>query len=124
MLTDLGFEVTELRHSLHGSGGEEGEERCSSNKRGFSETIDLNLKLKLELVVTIVEEEKEVTDKEDMAVESLVQGKVKRSSSLSSVITAIPHPPPHWPVQRLHCCDRTTLEMRVSSTRINLSDSQ
>ncbi|KAK3140160.1 hypothetical protein QOZ80_5AG0396890 [Eleusine coracana subsp. coracana] len=90
MAADLGFEATELRLGLPGGGGEgggESEVRCSSGKRGFSETIDL--KLKLEPAAAAVEEEEEAADKEDAAVadESSASGKMKRSPSQSSVVT-------------------------------------
>ncbi|GJN35397.1 hypothetical protein PR202_gb24172 [Eleusine coracana subsp. coracana] len=88
MAADLGFEATELRLGLPGGGGGggEGEVRSSTGKRGFSETIDL--KLKLEPAAAAVEEEEEA-DKEDVvADESSASGKMKRSPSQSSVVTA------------------------------------
>lgn len=41
----LGLEETELRLGLPGGGGGEGDVGKNSGKRGFSETIDLKLKL-------------------------------------------------------------------------------
>ncbi|XP_062204536.1 auxin-responsive protein IAA30-like [Phragmites australis] len=85
MATDLGFEETELRLGLPGGGGE-GEARSSSGKRGFAETIDLKLKLEPAVV-----KEEEVAAEEGAAAateESPAPGKMKRSPSQSSVVTA------------------------------------
>nr|XP_010923478.1 auxin-responsive protein IAA30 isoform X1 [Elaeis guineensis] len=57
----LGLEETELRLGLPGGGGSEGDVAKNSGKRGFSETIDL--KLKLHTVVDSKEVEMEVWDK-------------------------------------------------------------
>ncbi|RLN29029.1 auxin-responsive protein IAA30-like [Panicum miliaceum] len=92
MAADLGFEETELRLGLPGGGGGgDGEgTRSASGKRGFAETIDLKLKLE-PAAAAVVEEEKEVVDaanKEAAAAEESAPGKMKRSPSQSSVVTA------------------------------------
>jgi auxin-responsive protein IAA len=84
MATDLGFEATELRLGLPGGGGE-GEGRSSSSKRGFSETIDLKLKLEPAAAAVAEEEDPEAAHKGDVAA---APGKMKRSPSQSSVVTA------------------------------------
>ena len=102
--TDLGFEETELRLGLPGGGGEVvGEGRSSvvsSGKRGFAETIDLKLKLEPATPAAVLKaaEADEHQDgvaaaKEDAgcvaaAEEAAVGGKMKRSPSQSSVVTA------------------------------------
>ncbi|OEL31182.1 Auxin-responsive protein IAA30 [Dichanthelium oligosanthes] len=104
MTADLGFEETELRLGLPGGGGGggggggDGEGRMSaSGKRGFAETIDLKLKLE-PAAPAVVEEEKEVVDaanKEATATEeSSPAGKMRRSPSQSSVVTAAAQPDP------------------------------
>ncbi|KAF8733389.1 hypothetical protein HU200_014997 [Digitaria exilis] len=92
----LGFEETELRLGLPGGGGggdgEGARMMSSSGKRGFAETIDLKLKLEPAAVVT----EEEAVDaaaaaaKDAAATEetSPAAGKMKRSPSQSSVVTA------------------------------------
>nr|AOT28187.1 AUX1 protein [Phyllostachys edulis] len=101
MAADLGFEETELRLGLPGGGGGgggggDGEARSSSWKRGFAETIDL--KLKLEPAAAAVE--KEEAEEGGVAVAAAAAadappaagGKMKRSPSQSSVVTAQPDP--------------------------------
>ncbi|KAF8692202.1 hypothetical protein HU200_039805 [Digitaria exilis] len=92
----LGFEETELRLGLPGGGGggdgEGARVMSSSGKRGFAETIDLKLKLEPAAVVT----DEEAVDaaaaaaKDAAAAEetSPAAGKMKRSPSQSSVVTA------------------------------------
>ncbi|KAG2630554.1 auxin-responsive protein IAA30-like [Panicum virgatum] len=94
MAADLGFEETELRLGLPGGGGGgvgDGEgTRSASGKRGFAETIDLKLKLE-PAAAAVVEEEKEVVDaakEAAAATEESPAGKMKRSPSQSSVVTA------------------------------------
>lgn len=84
---DLGFEATELRLGLPGGDGGE-----QARKRGFAETIDLKLKLEPagEEEPAAAEEEVEVKaevpeSEEEKAADG---GKMKRSPSQSSVVTA------------------------------------
>ncbi|WVZ91147.1 hypothetical protein U9M48_037352 [Paspalum notatum var. saurae] len=100
--TGLGFEETELRLGLPGGGGGggggEGEGRSSSGKRGFAETIDL--KLKLEPAAVVVNEEDEAAAEDGatgggVAAAAATEessptaaGKMKRSPSQCSVVTA------------------------------------
>jgi len=100
MAADLGFEETELRLGLPGGGGGgvgDGEgTRSASGKRGFAETIDLKLKLE-PAAAAVVEEEKEVVDaaaEEAAAADESPAGKMKRSPSQSSVVTAAAQPDP------------------------------
>jgi len=100
MAADLGFEETELRLGLPGGGGGgvgDGEgTRSASGKRGFAETIDLKLKLE-PAAAAVVEEEKEVVDaaaEEATAADESPAGKMKRSPSQSSVVTAAAQPDP------------------------------
>ncbi|KAG2621989.1 hypothetical protein PVAP13_3NG292205 [Panicum virgatum] len=99
MAADLGFEETELRLGLPGGGGGGGGDgegtRSASGKRGFAETIDLKLKLE-PAAAAVVEEEKEVVDaaEEAAAAEESPAGKMKRSPSQSSVVTAAAQPDP------------------------------
>jgi len=99
MAADLGFEETELRLGLPGGGGGGGGDgegtRSASGKRGFAETIDLKLKLE-PAAAAVVEEEKEVVDaaEEAATAEESPAGKMKRSPSQSSVVTAAAQPDP------------------------------
>nr|CAB3466418.1 unnamed protein product [Digitaria exilis] len=93
----LGFEETELRLGLPGGGGggdgEGARVMSSSGKRGFAETIDLKLKLEPAAVVTdeeAVDAAAAAAAKDAAAAEetSPAAGKMKRSPSQSSVVTA------------------------------------
>ncbi|RCV19382.1 hypothetical protein SETIT_3G379400v2 [Setaria italica] len=95
MAADLGFEETELRLGLPGGGGGggggDGEgTRSASGKRGFAETIDLKLKLEPAAAAVVAEDE----EVDAAAEESSPAGKMKRSPSQSSVVTAAAQPDP------------------------------
>jgi len=102
MAADLGFEATELRLGLPG-GGEGGDQARMSGKRGFAETIDLKLKLEPAGEQAPAEEDrqadvvaaavvKEEQEEEKAATDAV--GKMKRSPSQSSVVTAAAMPDP------------------------------
>ncbi|CAM0949073.1 unnamed protein product [Alopecurus aequalis] len=98
MAADLGFEATELRLGL--PGGEGGDQARMGGKRGFAETIDLKLKLEPAGEQAAAEEDRQADvvaaavkeEAEDAATDA--GGKMKRSPSQSSVITAAALPDP------------------------------
>uniref|UniRef100_A0A0D9Y167 Auxin-responsive protein n=1 Tax=Leersia perrieri TaxID=77586 RepID=A0A0D9Y167_9ORYZ len=135
---DLGFDATELRLGLPGGGGGDGDSspaaRSSSGKRGFSETIDL--KLKLEPAATAVEEIKEELaaekeadvvagdNRDDGDVSPAANsggGGMKRSPSQSSVVTAAASDPekPRAPKMFVESCKR--LRIMKGSEAIGLA---
>uniref|UniRef100_A0ACD5XLV7 Uncharacterized protein n=1 Tax=Avena sativa TaxID=4498 RepID=A0ACD5XLV7_AVESA len=103
MASDLGFEATELRLGLPG-GGEGGDQARMSGKRGFAETIDLKLKLEPAGEQAPSEEDRradvvaaatvKVEQQEEEKAATDVVGKMKRSPSQSSVVTAVAMPDP------------------------------
>uniref|UniRef100_A0ACD5ZYD2 Uncharacterized protein n=1 Tax=Avena sativa TaxID=4498 RepID=A0ACD5ZYD2_AVESA len=104
MAADLGFEATELRLGLPGGGEVVGDQARMSGKRGFAETIDLKLKLEPAGEHAAAEEDrrtdvvaaatvKEEQEEEKAATDAVV-GKMKRSPSQSSVVTAAAMPDP------------------------------
>ncbi|KAG8062794.1 hypothetical protein GUJ93_ZPchr0003g16825 [Zizania palustris] len=99
-MADLGFEETELRLGLPGGGCklDAGDAARSSSKRGFAETVDLKLKLQPasaaedEEVEQVAEDEVSSAAAEPLQLPPAADGKMKRSPSQSSVITAQPDP--------------------------------
>ncbi|KAL5217720.1 hypothetical protein ABZP36_018404 [Zizania latifolia] len=97
-MADLGFEETELRLGLPGGGCklDAGEAARSSSKRGFAETVDLKLKLQPASAAEPAAEDEGDQAEDEAAAESAeplqlspaTDGKMKRSPSQSSVITA------------------------------------
>ena len=94
-MAGLGYEETELRLGLPGGGSDATGDAAAARKRCFEETIDLKLKLE-PAAAAVVEEEKEVVDaaEEAAAAEESPAGKMKRSPSQSSVVTAAAQPDP------------------------------
>ncbi|KAF0922243.1 hypothetical protein E2562_029132 [Oryza meyeriana var. granulata] len=100
-MAGLGLEETELRLGLPGGGGNDaGEAARSSGKRGFAETIDLKLKLQPSSAAEPAAsgdegdqgEHEEDADAAAPLLPSAADGKMKRSPSQSSVVTARPDP--------------------------------
>jgi auxin-responsive protein IAA len=98
MAADLAFEATELRLGLPGGG--EGGDQARGGKRVFAETIDLKLKLEPAGEQAAPEEDRQAADvvavkeeQEEVAATD-AGGKMKRSPSQSSVITAAAMPDP------------------------------
>ncbi|KAM0849942.1 hypothetical protein ACQ4PT_053402 [Festuca glaucescens] len=100
MAADLGFEATELRLGLPGSG--EGGDQARGGKRVFAETIDLKLKLEPAGEQAPAEEDRQadvvaaavVKEEQEEVAATDAGGKMKRSPSQSSVIAAAAMPDP------------------------------
>nr|BDQ32454.1 auxin-responsive protein IAA30-like [Lolium multiflorum] len=100
MAADLGFEATELRLGLPGGG--EGGDQARGGKRVFAETIDLKLKLEPAGEQAPAEEDRQaevvaaaaVKEEQEEVAATDAGGKMKRSPSQSSVITAATMPDP------------------------------